>query len=330
MGKPISIIAKPAFTANMFAVSTSFGCGRIKKTSNSYETDYYITDHLGSTRVIVNANGEIKEQKDFYPFGKEHENPDLITSTNRYTFNGKEKQTVEGLNYLDYVNRMYDSDIGRWFVIDPLAEKYYSISPYAYCANNPLRFIDPNGEDFRDAIKNAEKWMWNNIAKPIARGILNTGFFAAGVGQLIVGAPVAVMKGGEFPAWAIPRQFDEKFDLKIKYSWMKEDLDWEDGKDVIKGTFNVLSSAVPFSNATAPLGQFTENTVISTALSLGADAVLSSQNESSNTEDNNTETTNAENNNNAWLMQLIQEAIKQHFNNILNSNYINNNDSYNK
>ncbi|MDR1349026.1 MAG: hypothetical protein LBJ63_11495 [Prevotellaceae bacterium] len=75
--------------------------------------NYFITYHLGSTRVIVNANGEIKEQKDFYPFGKEHENSNLMSSTNRYTFSGKEKQTVYNLNFLDYINRMYDSDIGR-------------------------------------------------------------------------------------------------------------------------------------------------------------------------------------------------------------------------
>ncbi|MDR2407164.1 MAG: hypothetical protein LBE13_03505 [Bacteroidales bacterium] len=89
----------------------------------------------------------IKEQKDYYPFGKEHQNPNLITSTNRWGFSGKEKQTVRDLGFLDFGARMLETEIGRWFVIDPLAEKYYSVSPYVYCVNNPLKYIDPDGED---------------------------------------------------------------------------------------------------------------------------------------------------------------------------------------
>ncbi|MDR1199206.1 MAG: DUF6443 domain-containing protein [Prevotellaceae bacterium] len=130
--------------------SASFGGGRINRTgTNSYDINYFITDHLGSTRVIVDNNGEIKEQKDFYPFGKEHENPDLITSTNRWSFNGKEKQTIKDLGWLDFSARMLETEFGRWLVPDPLAEKYYSISPYVYCMNNPLRFIDPDGKQPR-------------------------------------------------------------------------------------------------------------------------------------------------------------------------------------
>jgi RHS repeat-associated protein len=76
---------------------------------------------------------------------KEHENANLITSTNRWGYNGKEKQTIRGLNFLDYGNRMYDDFLGRWFTQDPLQEKFYSISSYVFCGNNPLRFIDPTG-----------------------------------------------------------------------------------------------------------------------------------------------------------------------------------------
>ncbi|MDR1553111.1 MAG: hypothetical protein LBS69_06585 [Prevotellaceae bacterium] len=56
------------------------------------------------------------EQKDFYPFGKEHENPDLITSTNRWGFSGKEKQTIRDLGYLDFGARMLETEIGRWII----------------------------------------------------------------------------------------------------------------------------------------------------------------------------------------------------------------------
>jgi RHS repeat-associated protein len=68
-----------------------------------------------------------------------------MSSTNRWGYNGKEKQIVGNLNYLDYINRMYDPEIGRWFVQDPLQEKYYSVSPYAFCSNNPVNRIDPDG-----------------------------------------------------------------------------------------------------------------------------------------------------------------------------------------
>jgi RHS repeat-associated protein len=79
----------------------------------------------------------------------------------RYLYNGKELQ--QGTDWLDYGARQYDPQIGRWNVIDPMAEKYYSITPYAYCANNPIIYIDPNGME----IDQASQAEWDRQKKSV-------------------------------------------------------------------------------------------------------------------------------------------------------------------
>ena len=84
----------------------------------------------------------------YYPFGG------VFASTGNvqpYKYNGKKLDTKKGLNWYDYGARHYDASLGRWFVADPLAEKYYAWSPYNYCANNPIKFVDPNGKGIETA-----------------------------------------------------------------------------------------------------------------------------------------------------------------------------------
>ena len=98
---------------------------------------------------VVMRGGNVMEVNAYYPFGMII--PNLSTwltypnEENYYKYNGKELQKDLNLNWLDYGARMYDPGVARWQGPDPMAEKYYSISPYAYVANNPIRYIDPDG-----------------------------------------------------------------------------------------------------------------------------------------------------------------------------------------
>ena len=143
--------------------SASFGGGRIVGTNNgtNSEVHYFLTDHLGSTRVVakVTPTGlEDLDRKDYYPFGKAWAQPDMPTSDNRYTFSGKEQQHLRGqvVNYADFEARFYDSETGIFLQQDPLSEYSFQVSPYAYCGNNPINRIDLDGKRWDDPIQDAE------------------------------------------------------------------------------------------------------------------------------------------------------------------------------
>ena len=115
--------------------------GYIDLSDNSYH--YYIKDHLGNNRVVADANGTVEESNQYYPFGLNYANAG--SNVQPYKYNGKELDTKNGLNWYDYGARHYDAALGRWHVVDPLAEKIYSWSPYGYCLNNPVKYVDPTG-----------------------------------------------------------------------------------------------------------------------------------------------------------------------------------------
>ena len=91
-------------------------------------------------RSVVRDNGEIVKQFDYAPFGSVIP---LLGNVNRTKFIGKEKDKES--NYADHGVRKYDDEIGRFTSIDPLWEKYYSLTPYQYAGNNPVSFLDGNG-----------------------------------------------------------------------------------------------------------------------------------------------------------------------------------------
>ena len=72
-------------------------------------------------------------------------NSSLLTPNWTYTFSAKERDSETGLSY--FGSRYYSSDLSIWLSVDPMAAKYASLSPYTYCANNPVKLVDPNGEE---------------------------------------------------------------------------------------------------------------------------------------------------------------------------------------
>ena len=105
---------------------------------------YYLQDHQGNNRVVIDQNGTVEETNHYYPFGGVFANS---TNVQPYKYNGKELDTKKGLNWYDYGARHYDAAVGRFATVDPSSESYYETSPYAYCYNNPIKHIDPNGKD---------------------------------------------------------------------------------------------------------------------------------------------------------------------------------------
>ncbi len=106
---------------------------------------YYLKDHLGSVRAVVNASGTVLETRDYYPFGLEMPGRSFVSGTKaKENFTGHELDAESGLIYAGA--RYYMPNIGRWTSVDPLADQYPAWSPYNYTLNNPLRFVDPHGK----------------------------------------------------------------------------------------------------------------------------------------------------------------------------------------
>lgn len=134
----------------------SFSQGRlVPQATGKYRYEYFLKDHLGNTIVTFARAGtsttQVLQEEHYYPYGMSMPGAGYSayqqtnSSPNKNLYNGKEYQS--DLSWYDYGARMYDPVIGRWWVVDPLAEKMYNWSPYNYCFGNPMFFVDPNGEE---------------------------------------------------------------------------------------------------------------------------------------------------------------------------------------
>jgi RHS repeat-associated protein len=124
---------------------------------------WYHPDHLGSSSWITDSAGAAVQHLHYLPWGEDFVNQRLNSFDGvRYTFSAKEKDSETGLNY--FGSRYYSSDLSIWLSVDPMAAKYPSLSPYVYCADNPVRLVDPNGKEVDD---NLDKWKYNKDTKKL-------------------------------------------------------------------------------------------------------------------------------------------------------------------
>jgi RHS repeat-associated protein len=134
--------------------------------SGGYDYIYQYKDHLGNIRLsYTDANGdgnitvssdpmvnEIVEENNYYPFGLKHRGYNFGTApignsvAQKWKFGGKEYEDTFGLETYDFGARNYMPDLGRWGNIDPMADSYLSESAYNFVKNNPIYFVDPDGE----------------------------------------------------------------------------------------------------------------------------------------------------------------------------------------
>lgn len=106
---------------------------------------YFTQDHLGNNRTVTNEDGTVEQITHYYPFGGTFNDAGLNASLQQYKYNGKELDRVAGLNTYDYGARQYFSALPTWDRMDALCEKYYNVSPYVYCNNNPILCQDYEG-----------------------------------------------------------------------------------------------------------------------------------------------------------------------------------------
>ena len=155
----------------------------------------YIRDHLGSTRLVCDGNsGKVVQSLEYFPSGL------IFRSSNfdwqSYRFTGKELITVHGLNWYDSKARMQEFQIPGFKSLDPLCENYYGISPYSYCAGNPVNNVDPTGKiiesvwDITSFVVGAKSFVENvgqgNYKAAVADGL---GMMADALAIILPGVP---------------------------------------------------------------------------------------------------------------------------------------------
>ena len=116
-----------------------------------YSASLYYSNHLGSAAYLTNDAGQVTQTLNYLPYGEDwvdiqHYSGARYSNMELYTFTGKEQDSETGYGY--FGARYMDHELmAMWLSVDPMADKYPGISPYAYCSWNPIKLIDPDGRD---------------------------------------------------------------------------------------------------------------------------------------------------------------------------------------
>ena len=116
-------------------------------------------------RIVMDASDNVKQVNNYYPSGTLMAERRTDQGVQPYKFGGKELDRTFGLDSYDFEARAYDPVLMRFTRPDPLAGKYYAISPYAYCKNNPIKYINPDGRDVKPIGDEALKMIQNTLTK---------------------------------------------------------------------------------------------------------------------------------------------------------------------
>ena len=179
------VYRKGSGSSSLTLESAAFGGGRLTPDGALL----YMTDYLGSVRAVVDGTtGQIYKAVDYSAYGAESDvmvpqqgsTPEHALAaaalpsgmTLRDSFTGQEDQSPDfGTSYTDFGARQYSPALRRWMTPDPLSEKYYGMSPYVFCADNPVNFVDPDGEawetawDILNVIYDAGAAVYNHVKK---------------------------------------------------------------------------------------------------------------------------------------------------------------------
>jgi RHS repeat-associated protein len=159
------------------------------------DASYYHLDHLGSSNIITDANGQQVQYCEYTPYGTlaRNEGSDLV----KHKFTGKELDSTTGLYF--YGARYYDPEIGRFITADTIVQAPYdpqSLNRYTYCRNNPINYADPTGHSWRKFWKKVTHFFedFGNFISPFGRAII-TGEWKS-FGMIVASAAAAVLSFG--------------------------------------------------------------------------------------------------------------------------------------
>ena len=135
----------------------------------------YVRDVQGNIRAVVGENNAVAEQTDYYPYGMPMADVNSA-SAQPFKFGGKELEREGGADFYDFEARRLDFAIGRFTSPDPLCEQTPEISPYAYCAADPVNFIDPTGMtiEYGDSVTDEQRKRMDNYNRTLSQSRLFT------------------------------------------------------------------------------------------------------------------------------------------------------------